>query len=588
LGTRPHAIAPGSHAREFILLLAAAAIARIVLLCLPFDTQFSLLADDAFYYLEAARRWVTTGAWPSMDGVHPTNGFHPLYMGLVGLVQWLIGFDPHAVVPVMLGLNLTFNALVVWVLARAWAGARTDPQPAPDLPLAALLLLAIDPGWIAHGLAGVENSLSSLLLLVFALRMRGGMERSAQAPPRWSPGQLCMDGLLAGACMLARSDSALWVVVGFGFQFARTRGTVGARRAVAELLLRVATAAAIVAPWLLANLQQFRAIAQDSALAIRARMLALDGPAGSAGWLKRSALDLAFWAYRLAWAWGFLPLTGALLGLMLPTDHLRRPVFDRVAVVVLPILCASTFLLRGNDFWSITSARGAAIEISLAAGGFLCGLGLARPRPEPASPFTRWIAASTGLTILLYAAWFGQFQPWYTTGPTVLGILLLTGPALIGLTRARPNLARTLVALTVLLLASRTWNYGAHGAFEGRLKDSLEQGAKLRADLRAIAGGSDVRFASFDSGRLSYVVHPFPVTNLDGVMNHSASIALRERRLGAYLADERIAFILSPPGRAAEFQRVSPFVVTEDTVLSEATGRSVLRVAAMVPGGATR
>ena len=588
MGTRPHAIAPTSHAREFILLLAAAAIARIALLCLPFDTQFSLLVDDAFYYLEAARRWVTTGAWPSMDGIHPTNGFHPLYMGLAGLVQWLLGSDPHTVVRVMLGLNLTFNALAAWVLARAWAGSRNSPNSSLQVPFSALLLLALDPGWIAHALAGVENSLSSLLLLVFALRMRGEMERSSQAPPGWSPVRLCIDGLLAGACMLARSDSALWVATGFGFQFVQARATVGARRAVTELGLRAASAVAIVAPWLLANLQQFGAIAQDSALAIRARTLALDGPVGSAGWLKRSVLDLGFWAYRLAWAWGFLPLTGALLGMTLPTDRLRQPAIDRVAVVVLPLLCASTFLLRGNDFWSITSARGAAIEISLAAAGFLCGLGLARPRPGPASPFTRWIAASTALTVLLYGAWFGQFQAWYTTGPTVVGILLLTGPSLIGLARVRPNLARTLVALTALLLVYRTWNYAAHGAFEGRLTDPLGQGAKLRTSLEAIVGEQDVRFGSFDSGRLSYVVHPFPVTNLDGVMNHSASIALRGRRLGAYLEDERIAFILSPPARAAEFQKASPFVVTEDSVLGNAVGQSVLRVAPLAVPGVTR
>ncbi|HEY6867645.1 MAG TPA: hypothetical protein VI792_10320, partial [Candidatus Eisenbacteria bacterium] len=68
------------------LVVAALAAVRLPFTLQRPDVQCSLLSDDAFYSLEAARRAVEAGQGPSMDGHHPTNGFHPLYMLLlVGL-----------------------------------------------------------------------------------------------------------------------------------------------------------------------------------------------------------------------------------------------------------------------------------------------------------------------------------------------------------------------------------------------------------------------------------------------------------------------------------------------------------------------
>src|SRR5258706_1596646 len=100
------------------ILLAALAAARLPFLLPGPDVQFSLLGDDAFYYLEAARRAAESGLWPSMDGRHPTNGFHPVYMLLLIALQRVVGTAPRLVIPLVMALNLALNGAAAGLAAR--------------------------------------------------------------------------------------------------------------------------------------------------------------------------------------------------------------------------------------------------------------------------------------------------------------------------------------------------------------------------------------------------------------------------------------------------------------------------------------
>ena len=49
------------------------------------DAPFALTFDDAFYYFGIARN-VAHGHGSTFDGINPTNGYHPLWMLIVGAV----------------------------------------------------------------------------------------------------------------------------------------------------------------------------------------------------------------------------------------------------------------------------------------------------------------------------------------------------------------------------------------------------------------------------------------------------------------------------------------------------------------------
>jgi hypothetical protein len=84
-----------------------------------------------------------------------------------------------------------------------------------------------------------------------------------------------------------------------------------------------------------------------------------------------------------------------------------------------------------------------------------------------------------------------------------------------------------------------------------------------------------VVFGSFDSGELAYRIHPFPVINLDGVMNHEAAVAIQHRALAAYMQRVGVTHLLTSPLRIEQYRRVDPFAATFDSAATARLGLSV-------------
>jgi hypothetical protein len=83
---------------------------------------------------------------------------------------------------------------------------------------------------------------------------------------------------------------------------------------------------------------------------------------------------------------------------------------------------------------------------------------------------------------------------------------------------------------------------------------------------------------SFDSGQLSYRLWPYPVTNLDGVMNHAAATALEEGRFSEYLTRSGPAYVTGDAGRIAHFAAIAAFDVEPAASLSRETGLPIYRL----------
>ena len=104
---------------------AFAAIAAVlvggVLWADPERVITGFLSDDAFYYLKIARS-IAEGRGSTFDGLHPTNGYHPLWMLVVVGVTALApaGLVPPALAVIVLsiGMGLATLAVVARVVGR--------------------------------------------------------------------------------------------------------------------------------------------------------------------------------------------------------------------------------------------------------------------------------------------------------------------------------------------------------------------------------------------------------------------------------------------------------------------------------------
>lgn len=164
-------------------------------------TSWPKLADDAFYYFQVAEN-VANGHLLSVDKLHFTNGFQPLWMLLL-MAFYALHPEPLVVAPaciavVQIGLLALSVALLV-DLAERFAGR------VPAI-LAAILLLF--PRFVNVALGGLEGGLV-LLLMVLTLRRLALSPSWLELQPRWRDART---GVWLGLLMLARLD-AVWLLL---------------------------------------------------------------------------------------------------------------------------------------------------------------------------------------------------------------------------------------------------------------------------------------------------------------------------------------------------------------------------------------
>lgn len=560
----PHAWRPW----QWFVLALVLALPRLVIAFAGPDAQLSLMGDDASYYLEAARRAVTLGVWPTTDGIHATNGFHPLYMGLLMGVHRVAGEAPRVVIPIVMVLDLLLNAIAMVVLLRGLErrALRGGYQAA--------LVLALGSAWWLHATLAVENSVSSLLLLLAALRWDARFGEGVPAPS-WRA--RAFDGALLGFAMLGRTDAGLFAIaygVGAMVVVGRARGV---RAASSEALGIAVPAILVVAPWAWANLTRFGTLAQDSAVALGVRYNLDHGPHLSPSGLRADLQGVGLWLYRFLWATGLIPVTAWAWGRIVPVDRFRAAARDGRAAWFVVGLALVALLHRVNGPLDIREPRVAVIELMIGALAFVAGLVSSRPEGARWRPVFTVVSVAAVLDVVAYAFGFRGFQVWYATGPTIACVLFVASAALPGALAGRRALAAALVALILVQSAWTMRDALVTGGIEGMDRRILADGEALRARLEAFAAESPtpVVFGSFDSGELAYKVHPLPVINLDGVMSHDAAIAIRARALARYMASAGVTHLLTSPLRIEQYGRVEPFSAHFDSVATARLGLSV-------------
>jgi len=193
--TRQVAVNPGRERLAWTLvLLVLAALALRAPVLLDDRRLLAPFMDDAFYDLQIARN-VVRGLGPTFDGIHPTNGFHPLWVVLLLPIVGIIDSDfavLRAVSVVELALACAAAALVYRTLLP-----RAGHWPAS---LAALVLVA-SPGADTTLRTGLEGALV-VLLAVLAWRAAPLARTTNVRAIAWL-------GVLCGLLALARLEAAI-------------------------------------------------------------------------------------------------------------------------------------------------------------------------------------------------------------------------------------------------------------------------------------------------------------------------------------------------------------------------------------------
>lgn len=201
----------------------------------------SPLSEDGFYALAVARHVATGGEW-SVDGVHPSNGFQPLWVALNVPLYALT----HGNRVTSLRLCLLLATLVWcgfgWAMAR-WTASRV---PLSIAPRASALAWALTLGSYAefrlfHN--GLETGLVLLLLAVCVRRLDDPERRTSLTTA------LALAGLV-----YARLDAALFVAVAGVASVVHALRSGRSVRASARGALPSVFAMAALVPWLLRNI----------------------------------------------------------------------------------------------------------------------------------------------------------------------------------------------------------------------------------------------------------------------------------------------------------------------------------------------
>lgn len=171
------------------------------------------IRDDAYYYYKVAQN-ISEGHGSTFDGIHPTNGYHPLWMLVCIPVFALARYDlilPLRVLVLVIGLLQFGTAILLYRLIRSTLAT-------PVAMLAALYWSFDTNIQVVLYKTGVESSLALffVLLLLFATLRFERLWRQSKMSLGW----IALLGLLTALVVFSRLDliffaiaMGIWIVL---------------------------------------------------------------------------------------------------------------------------------------------------------------------------------------------------------------------------------------------------------------------------------------------------------------------------------------------------------------------------------------
>jgi len=231
----------------FCAVVSASLALAIVFIFTTISRLLAIFADGSGYYLQVARN-VASGHGFTFDGLHPTNGFHPLWMIILVVISKMGLWTSESFFRIIGVVEVGLIAAAALVFYRALRIAIS--------PMAALAGGLVFLATALHNLNLMESSVvlvatSSLFLYGAKYRLRGNYRRLPSIT----------FGALLGLAILARLDVALLAVaIGVADAIQIGRSCENRRRRIARLSWTVLGAATLVVPYLVYNQYSFGSI----------------------------------------------------------------------------------------------------------------------------------------------------------------------------------------------------------------------------------------------------------------------------------------------------------------------------------------
>jgi len=209
--------------RGELFILAAFVVVLSAIVMSQTELRLNFLADDAFYVTLPAKHYVNSGEFPSLDGVNPTNGFHPMIF-FIDVIFAKLGIQDIYLANMIIGVG--FLLLTVWLFFHY---VRKFLSESTTMWLSAALL--VNPFLIASALSGLESTLFTAAIVVYYVRLydlvNGWCQGKKQEWQAW-----LIQGLLGVLCYLCRTEFlfhmlghalAYFILWGIGLRARRVR-----------------------------------------------------------------------------------------------------------------------------------------------------------------------------------------------------------------------------------------------------------------------------------------------------------------------------------------------------------------------------
>ncbi len=493
-----------------------------------------LIADDAFYYFKIALNFHTRHNF-TFDGLHLTNGFHPLYQYWVTALSWLTQ-DPIALIRVVLigaiALHLVASLLLYAVSQRLFSKRGA---------LFLVALWALSPAFIRINLLGLENSLLAVFLLTsFSLFLRLRTKGSATTPR-----DFLLLGIAFGFGFLARIDEIFWIIIAT-IWLARPLLAGGVKPALKKITAYLIPQIIIVLPFLSYNLLTFQHLFPISGAVKRYQMVS---------WLATHGWSIL--SPDFLWRAGTTGLAqvGQWLGYItapfwaLPIQlRLWNREFDEATIAtqktqialglgLLAVIIFGLFLWRQRLSWQRYVGAVRALPTAQPFGSL--------------TPFLLFTFVHLVSYLLFFYTQIGYADKWYFI-PEYLATLLLVVVVIDRLLLRSPRwlggLTVSAISLTVVFFAVHFSNASSP------LRSSYRSGTVTETKITATAWLNeflppDARVGSWNAGLVGYLAQR-PVIHLEGLVNNYEYLEqfLRPKALSAYLQRENITYLADYEG----------------------------------------
>lgn len=452
------------------------------------------LLDDSFYYFKTASN-IAQGLGPTFDGKNPTNGYHPLWMGISVIVYYL--FPGTTIVPIKImiflslllffGTTLLLRTLLLHIIQDKFVSA------------ALVFLYAVNPWNVSFYFNGLETPLA-LFLFVLVLWIFFVTLDNNSVSLRF----FAALGVVSGLMILARLDYAMFVLPLFVFLCFRFKQIFHK-----NIILFVTPVFFLTAPWFVYNYLYFGSLVPGSGLAYTLinHQLFFYKP--------RSVFRIVLWSLHNLVGTSIFHLNTIGIPLVYSIKKLNQFAVS-LGGIFLAITIAMAYFYR---FY-----RGEVKE-------FLRNLVASR-----ILPVVGIFLAGHALLVFIHGALRWSSRPWYFAEFPVL-VWVFLGIALSLVSWDKRKRAVVLV-IAIALFASYTYSWITLFPQYTNQLEMYRVALWVRENVE-----SNARIASFNSGIHGYFTNRF-LMNADGLINNAAYKAMRENRLWEFFEREHIDYIL--------------------------------------------